>query len=419
MIRVPFMGIKYHLFCHEPETTKEIFKLEAKGDLITYMPDHVQLLIGYKAFIHFKASEHKRVRKHFDKYFTDTALQYRYNIINEATQTFLDSLFNLTLQNNDYINISDICKKWSWQISMNVILGNDTNIFCETERENLLNLFIEWRVGGVDTNVENANKSDTLLGKAMIARNKILKQFKNIFERGKIKYLEDKLDEKSMLFGLIDRMYNNKDESNEFLSENELFDGLILIFHASYDTTASSCCNLLSVFYEYPQIFMKVREYCDKLLMETELDYNKLDGDEFLTRFVDEVLRYRPPVINLTKKAINDCIINGYFIPKNELITVCMALQGINNNIYTNADKFDMNRYIDCNKVKHKYNFTPFSSGNKKCLGFKLAKMELKIMSVMFATKCDFQIDEKRYKPTTEKTTRYVYDVFGRFYPRN
>jgi cytochrome P450 len=153
------------------------------------------------------------------------------------------------------------------------------------------------------------------------------------------------------------------DEENPILSFTELVATVRAFLIAGNDTTAAGIANLLHVLATHEGL-------ADEL-------YPKVDDDRFMSRFVEEVLRLRPPVHGLFRTAMRDVDVGGTTIPAMSQICVMFASANYDEARFPHAETLDIERpNVGANLT--------FGAGIHKCVGIALARMEVKVAAQEF-----------------------------------
>ncbi|MBL4827106.1 MAG: cytochrome P450 [Spongiibacteraceae bacterium] len=127
---------------------------------------------------------------------------------------------------------------------------------------------------------------------------------------------------------------------------------------AGNDTTATAVSNLLFILATQPGL-------------ADELNKN-IDDDRYLNRFVEELLRFAPPVRGLAKMAVKETELGGQKLPKDAHLLVMYASGNDDEN------KFECPRDFDTNR-KNFGSHVAFGVGIHRCIGASLARMEIKV----------------------------------------
>ena len=127
---------------------------------------------------------------------------------------------------------------------------------------------------------------------------------------------------------------------------------------AGNDTTAAAISNLFLVLATQEGL-------ADQL-------YEQIDDDRTMSRFVEEVLRLRPPVHGLFRTAMRDVELGGTHIPAKSQICIMFASANYD------EDKFPGAYALDLERSNVGTNLT-FGAGIHRCVGASLARMEIRV----------------------------------------
>ncbi|GMH43197.1 hypothetical protein BSKO_11119 [Bryopsis sp. KO-2023] len=172
------------------------------------------------------------------------------------------------------------------------------------------------------------------------------------------------------------------------LSMDELCAELAGIFVAGVDTTAHTLTYALCLLAEHPHVQTKLRKEIEEHgfggKSGKELTYQDLSGLKYLGHVVAETLRYFPAVPYLSREASRDMCIKGYRIPKGTIISVT-TLAFNRAAPFERPDEFwperwerkeDPTEVTDFIKAGKHFSF---STGNRDCIGQRLAVLELQL----------------------------------------
>jgi len=153
---------------------------------------------------------------------------------------------------------------------------------------------------------------------------------------------------------LISGLVRVHDEAPDQLSEDELLANLIVVFNAGFRTTANLFGNGLPVLLEHPETVAALR------------------ADESLAPgYVEEILRYEPPVHFAVRFAEEDAEIAGVPIRAGQLVVVLTGAANRDPRRFADPDRFDPSR------TDHQH--LAFSAGPHYCLGAALGRVEGRI----------------------------------------
>jgi cytochrome P450 len=127
---------------------------------------------------------------------------------------------------------------------------------------------------------------------------------------------------------------------------------------AGNDTTATAIGNLMFVLATLPEIAQTLQA--------------SVDDDRLLNRFVEELLRIKPPVRGLAKMTTKEVELGGVKLPDKAHLLVLYASGNDDETQFPCPRQFDLNRG---NLVKH----VAVGVGVHRCIGASLSRMEIKV----------------------------------------
>jgi len=153
---------------------------------------------------------------------------------------------------------------------------------------------------------------------------------------------------------------------------------------AGNDTTATAIGNLMFVLATQPDIAKTLQA--------------AVDDDRLLNRFVEELLRFAPPVRGLAKMTTKEVELGGTKLPAGAHLLVLYASGNDDDSKFECPRNFDLNR---SNLGSH----VAFGVGVHRCIGASLARMEIKVAAREIVRrisdiKLAVPVEEIRYLPT-------------------
>jgi cytochrome P450 len=180
----------------------------------------------------------------------------------------------------------------------------------------------------------------------------------------------------------------------------ELEDGTTLTFEeavsliralviAGNDTTATAIRNLVLILATQPDVAKLLRE--------------SVDDDRLMGRFVEELLRFAPPVQGLAKMTIREVELGGKKLPANAHLLVMYASGNDDETVFECPRQFDMDRGNLGKQVA-------FGTGPHRCVGAALARMEIKVAARELIKRLDkieltIPLEQIEYLPTVATHT--------------
>lgn len=187
------------------------------------------------------------------------------------------------------------------------------------------------------------------------------------------------------------------------LTDEEISHNLFLFFLAGHDTTASSLTASLYFFAKYPHMQEQAYQEVKNTLGDKDsIELDDLSKLSYLTMFIKETLRMRPPVgSGLARKVNKDgVVLGGYHIPKGTAVTASIWAAHYDSKQWPDPHTFKPERFADEDKVG---DILTFSAGPRICIGKKFAMAEMLTTLSMLLQKFEFELVhpdyEWRFKP--------------------
>ena len=97
-------------------------------------------------------------------------------------------------------------------------------------------------------------------------------------------------------------------------------------------------------------------------------------------------LRLHPPVISAFRLASKTTTLGKFTIPKNTIVEIDLSNVGWKDSKWENPMEFNPERMpmdrIEREKIQNDFTWTPFSMGQRKCIGWKFALFEIYVVLV-------------------------------------
>lgn len=183
---------------------------------------------------------------------------------------------------------------------------------------------------------------------------------------------------------ILSLMMAVRDEAGQALSDPELRDELITLLFAGHETTATTLAWAFYEIHRHPQIREKLYQELDSLgAGASPMEIAQLP---YLTAVCQETLRMYPviPVLfpRMTKSAMT---IAGYQFEAETTLMPSIYLVHYREDLYPQAQVFRPERFLERQYSSHEY--LPFGGGSRRCLGYALAQLEMKLVLATILSK--------------------------------
>lgn len=377
-----WIGPKLYIFLKNSSEVEQVFINNPDTFAKSHDYDFLNSLAGEGIFCQQEEQVWHRNRKIVNKLF-------HYSVLKHYVQTFHDESHVLVKKLEDIIvnNPSDIgIHSMLATLTLNTIARNTIGIHIDQDLSSRMLKAVEkffclfW-----DIAVRPWLENDILF---KLLGYKHLKVDIEYFARGVIREIVDMGKAKKMK----DHGNNNSsprkvtlvDLQEDGLSEEQLLQETITLIVSGQDTSASAnsaALFLLSmnqqvqqeIFEELQSIFDDDKERCPT--------YEELQNMPVLDRCIKEVLRMYPPGYIIARRVRQEIKIDEHVIPKDATIMNYIFAMHRDPNVFRQPNEFIPDRFLPEEFQKYpKYNYQPFAVGNRKCIAYKYATLQMKIV---------------------------------------
>jgi cytochrome P450 len=199
---------------------------------------------------------------------------------------------------------------------------------------------------------------------------------------------------KELSAGLIQMLIDSVDEdSHEQMTEKQLFDEVMTIFIAGYETTATVLTWLGVIIQRHPEILEKLRAEVDQVLGQRMPTFEDVSHLTYTRKVFMETLRMYTPGAFLPRALDQDDKLGNYDIPADSMIIIFYHGLHHNPQVWEKPEVFDPERFTtEQIAARHPFAYIPFSAGPRKCVGDEFAMLEGPLSIAMILQKYNLNI---------------------------
>jgi cytochrome P450 len=176
---------------------------------------------------------------------------------------------------------------------------------------------------------------------------------------------------------LLSRLLAARDEDNSSMTDRQLRDELVTLMVAGHETTAVALSYCLYLLAQHPQAAEQLGAELDEVLdgrLPTAADAPRLRYTEWVVR---EAMRLYPPVTGISRQAAEECVIDGWHVPKGALIAMLQLVVHRDPRWFEQPEEFRPERWDnDLARRLPRGAYFPFGDGPRVCIGSQFAMME-------------------------------------------
>lgn len=194
--------------------------------------------------------------------------------------------------------------------------------------------------------------------------------------------------------GLIQMLLNSVDEeSQQRMTEEQLFDEVMTIFLAGYETSATALAWLGVILQDRPDVLEKLHAEIDQVLGNRVPSFEDMPRLVYTRQVFMETMRMYTVVPFLPRTLNKADQLGQYSLPAEAMVLV--FYHGVHHNpqVWNNPGVFDPERFTPERMAgQHPFAYVPFSAGPRKCAGDEFVMLEAPLLLAMFLQKYDIQV---------------------------
>ncbi len=188
---------------------------------------------------------------------------------------------------------------------------------------------------------------------------------------------------------VLSLMLQARDEDGQPMTDAELKDELITMLAAGHETTAAALSWAMYWVHKLPEVKAKLMAELEGL--SEKADPLAIASLPYLTAVTSETLRLYPIApIAAPRISAQPVTINGHTYPPETFLTPAIYSVHHREDLYPHSKTFRPERFLD--RQFAPYEFLPFGGGNRRCIGYALAKLELNLVLATLLTHHSFKL---------------------------
>jgi cytochrome P450 len=195
---------------------------------------------------------------------------------------------------------------------------------------------------------------------------------------------------------LLSTLLMTQDEQGKGMNDQQVFDEVITIFLAGYETTGRALSWTIYLLNHHPEIYAKMQVECDRVLAGRMPTYADLPNLPYTLQVLKESMRLYPPSSVIFRQALKDTEIEGYPIKKGTMVIFSQYVLHRHAESFPDPNRFDPERFSPENEAKiHKYAYLPFGAGHRICIGNHFASLEGQLILAVLSQKVNLELLSK------------------------
>jgi cytochrome P450 len=173
-------------------------------------------------------------------------------------------------------------------------------------------------------------------------------------------------------------------ESGQVMPDRQLVSEIMTLIVAGHETTASTLNWTWYLLSQNSEVEEKLSRELGDLFGNEFPELGDLPKFAYTRQVIEEALRLYPPGWLMTRKALKDDQLGGYFVPAGTEIYISPYLIQRHPALWEAPDRFDPDRFeSDQSRERRALTMLAFSAGPRKCIGEFFARIEMQIHLMM------------------------------------
>jgi cytochrome P450 len=189
--------------------------------------------------------------------------------------------------------------------------------------------------------------------------------------------IERKRRSKSLGDDVISTMIRVRESQQDAMSEIDLIAHAVILYVASFETTANALTWTLFFIAQHPSIASDLHDEIRSQLKDWPPDHQQLDALPLLDGVIREALRLMPPVAFTFRTARRNVELGEFLLNEGDKVVLNHFHTHRDPGIFPQPNRFDPARWLSAHPDSYEY--SPFSAGPRICLGISFAQLELKL----------------------------------------
>ncbi|NJR12399.1 cytochrome P450 [bacterium] len=177
---------------------------------------------------------------------------------------------------------------------------------------------------------------------------------------------------------VLSMLLQAKDEDGTGMTDHEMLGQVNMLFLAGTETSSNALAWTLFLLAQHPDILGDLVDELQGTLGGSAPTMEQLSKMPLLDHVIKESLRLLPPASFATRKSTDDFEIGPYHLVKGSVVLYSPFITHRLPDLYTHAARFMPQRWQTIEPGPYEY--LPFGSGTRMCIGAHFAVMEMKII---------------------------------------
>lgn len=218
---------------------------------------------------------------------------------------------------------------------------------------------------------------------------KAMQTVRNCFRR----LMNERRSELTERNDILSVLLQARDEDGHPMSDEQVMDECLILFLGGHESTSTALSWIWYLLCQHPECYQRVQEEVDRVLegrVPTAADLAHLP---YCLQVFKEAMRLYPPAYLTTRQALHDIEIDGYRVPKGQLVLLAAYTLHRREECFPEPELFEPSRFTpEREKQLPRYAYLPFGAGPRICIGTHFALMEGQLLLATLAQRVSFAL---------------------------
>ncbi|XP_060169551.1 cytochrome P450 71AU50-like [Lycium barbarum] len=239
----------------------------------------------------------------------------------------------------------------------------------------------------------------------------LAKIYDEFLERVIDEHIQDSKEEKQTK-DIVDTMMNIMQSGEvEFEFDRRHVKAILLdLLIASMDTSSTAIDWIFSELLRQPKVMKKLQNELEQVVGKNRIvEESDLEKLEYLDMVIKEGFRLHPVIPLLLHESIEDCIIDGFDIPKGSRLLVNTWAIGRDPEVWSKPETFMPERFIgsNINLRGRDFQLLPFGSGRRSCPGLQLGLTIVRLVLAQLVHCFDWELPNGMMPKNLDMTEKF------------
>lgn len=186
-------------------------------------------------------------------------------------------------------------------------------------------------------------------------------------------------------------MFAHDPQTGEKMDETQLRDEAMTVLLAGHETTANALSWAWHLLSMHPAAQYKLHGELAAVLGGRPPRFEDLAKLPYTRMVLEEAMRLYPPAWMISRRPLADDVVEGYCIPAGSLVLVSPYVTHRDPDLWDAPEAFRPERFLPAVAAERpEFSYLPFGAGARRCVGDRLAMMEMQLVIATVAQRFSF-----------------------------